>query len=217
MLTWSYTLAAKLYIATIPWADCLKASAIAVPPGPANSAAFVAFCARSPQGENPPTDAAPVPLDARILGAAFGGWKCQANNPAPFGGSWVPGPTAAGVEFFGLTGVANPVATRDNINANGSFGMVVSGRPNAVFEPGFQVMRPRLRAQIWDRVTGDIACGTDNRGQPTATVALNATFTKFPSHKIWAHSPAAAAPVLIFANPQKSFSNLWFLPAVGAP
>ena len=183
----------------------------------AKQAAFFAFCRATSLGENPPSDANVAPLDARILSIGSGTWQCRAGQAAPFAGRFAGGGSVGGPEGA-FVGIANAPAVRDQINANGSFGLVSSGHPNPFLEPAFQAFRPRARADIWNKLTAQITCGVDNRGMPTASLALTATFTRFPSHKIWRRAPAnAAAPLLLFNRAQGSFSNLWWLPAVPAP
>jgi hypothetical protein len=223
VLTFSYRLASKLFINNIGIGDCIASTGI-VPvlmgiPGfdQARQAAFFAFCRATSLGENPPSDANVAPLDARILSIGTGSWQCRAGQAAPFGGNFRGGGSVGGPEGP-LVGIANAPAVRDQINANGSFGLVSSGRPNPLAEPAFQGFRPRLRADIWNKVTAQITCGVDARGMPTANLNLNAWFTRFPSHKIWRRTPAnAAATRLLFNRPQGSFSNLWWLPAIPAP
>ena len=223
VLTFSVKLTSKMFINTIPAANCLSSSFRVVGPatiagGLAGQAAFVAFCKASSFGENPPTDAAVVPLDARILSVGRATWKCQAGNAAPFGGSFVTGGSVGGPEPGGLVGIANAPGIRDNINANGTFGFVSSGHPNPLAEPSFQTFMLRTRPDIWDKTTAKIVCGVDGRGQPTSTITYTGTFSAFPSHKLFERSPAAAAAFkLLFNVPQKLFSNLWFLPAIPAP
>jgi hypothetical protein len=219
VLTWSYKLSSKLFINTIGVGNCLRSTANVLPLGtPAQQAAYFTFCKMSSFGENPPSDAIVNPLDARILETAQGSWSCQAGNAAPFAGVWAGGGRWGGPEPLGFTGVANPVATRDNINLNGTFGFVASGHPNPALEWSFKVHRWRASPDIWNKTTATITCGVDNRGQPTTSLNLRLARTAFPSHKIWRRSPAnAPAAVLLFNVPQGLFSNLWFLPAIPAP
>jgi len=171
------------------------------------------FCQASSLGENPPLPNIVAPLDARIRGGADVRWKCQSGNAAPvlFGGI-DPLTTASG------TGIVNPITTRNNILANGTFGYVLSGHPNPIVEPRFQVHRFRANPDIWDKVTGTITCGTDKNNLPTSRVNTRYTTTLFPSHKLWFRTPAgAAATSILFNRPQGNFSDLWFLPIIPVP
>ena len=222
-LTFSVRLASKMFINTIPAANCASSAfrmygPPLTPAIVAQHAAFATFCKATSLGENPPSDAAVVPLDARVLSIGTATWQCQAGNAAPFNGSFVGGGSVGGPEGP-LVGIANAPGIRDNINANGTFALVSSGRPNPLAEPAFQALAFRARADIWNRTTAAITCGTDDNGQPTSSInwAL-AGRTLFPSHKIFRRTPAnAPAPVLLFNVAQGLFSNLWSLPAIPAP
>jgi hypothetical protein len=219
ILTFSRKLASKMFISTIGPVNCTASTGIVVPVGIAGQAAMFAFCALTDlqMGENPPNDANVAPLDARVLSIGRGSWQCQAGNAAPFGGTWVTGGSVGGPEGP-FVGIANNPGIRDNINLNGTYGFVSSGHPNPLVEPSFQAQRLRARTDIWDKTTGAITCGVDARGQPTSTTNFAATFTRFPQHKIWTHTPSnAVASRLLFNNPQGLFSNLWWLPAIPAP
>ncbi len=221
-LTFSIRFENKLFISTIPPAACGAAAVLGPGAGRVRTAAFMTFCQATSLAENPPTPAIVAPLDARIRGGIDVQWQCQVGNPIPVGqGNMARLATAGGNEgppALGIKGVVNPIATRNNILANGSFGYVLSGRPNAVVEPAFQLFRARATTDIWNRVTGVISCGVDTRGLPTATVNTTLLATLFPSHKLWYRTPMAApAPILLFNMAQGAFSNLWFLPPVPAP
>src|SRR5262249_27528209 len=151
--------------------DCFASMGIVPFPMTITGAAqFFAFCRATSLGENPPSDANTVPLDARILSIGRGTWQCRAGQAAPFAGSFVAGGSAGGLEAGGaLVGIANNPAVRDQINANGSFGLVSSGHPNPLLEGGFIYFRPRFRSDIWNKFTAQITCGVDNRGMPTST------------------------------------------------
>lgn len=221
ILTFSVRYEHKLFINTIPLLSCgnpgilLKA---------ANFAAYIAFCQATSLGENPPTGAiiAP-PLDARIRGEVTVRWRCQAGNAAPIGPTSVTvGPTAAGHEgpiILGILGTVTNPPTRDNIAANRTWGWVLSGSPNIFVEVSFQVHKPRIRTAIWDRLQGTIQCGVDANGNPTSTVTDLLTYTRFPSHRVWYHTPAPGAGVGVvhFNLAQGSFDELWVLPPVGVP
>jgi hypothetical protein len=224
VLNFSMKLATKLFINNSPFWDCVRSTGIVPIPtfnpaiDTARQAAFMAFCRATSLGENPPTDAPVVPLDARILSQAFLHWQCQAGNALPINGNIAGGGSVGGLEGGGaFVGIANAPAVRDNINLNGTFGLVSSGHPNPLAEPAFQAFRPRARSDIWNKITGTISCGVDARGQPTSSVRFAGQFTRFPSHKVWYRAPINAAAVLLFNIPQGSFSNLWWLPAIPAP
>ena len=184
-LTFTVKIEDKMFINTVPLAACNPAG-IKLIWGIADLAAYMAFCKATSLGENPPTPNIVTPLDARIKGGVDLSWKCQTGNPAPFAGTITALPTAGGNEgpvILGILGVVNPTATRNNINANGSYGYVVSGRPNLIVEPGFQIHKVRLRTNIWDKITGNITCATDARGMPTSRYSYAYTGSLFPSTK----------------------------------
>src|SRR5258708_39491225 len=107
VLTFTPKYESKLFIRTIPAADCLaSATAIVGVLNPAMFAAFVAFCRATSLGELPPTGAVVVPLDARIRGEVDLKFRCQKGNATPIGPAPVTaGPTAAGLELGNLRGI----------------------------------------------------------------------------------------------------------------
>jgi hypothetical protein len=224
--TFSVRFENKLYIGTIPLAQCDpvgvygKAGVIA---NPGLVAAYMAFCAATSATQAtvppPPTGAIVVPLDARIRGGVDVQWRCQAGNPKPLGPTGTAAlATAAGVEGPGINGIVNPTPTRDNIAANGTWGVVVSGHPNPKVEPVFQVLHVRARPDIWQHMTGTVTCGQDAKGNPTSRVNVVLSHTAFPSHRVWYRTPIKAAAAALFFNvAQGAFSNLWALPAIPAP
>ena len=120
-LTFSAKFEKKLFINTIPLADCgtstLTVNGIFTTP--ATHAAFIAFCKATSLGENPPDGsipAAPAPLDARIRGDVSLTYNCTVGNALPVAPATVTaGPTAGGVEgpaILGITGVVNPSTTK---------------------------------------------------------------------------------------------------------
>jgi hypothetical protein len=227
-LTFSVRFEDKLFINTIPVQSCGTGAVLgvpALPPDPAYAArvaAYVAWCAATSLGENPPTGGLVNPLDARIRAGVDLSWACRAGNAAPVAPEGMARlATAGGIEgpaALGIKGIDNPTALRDQILANGTWGAVFSGHPNPLVEPGFQVHRARGATDIWQRLSGTIRCATDAQGRPTSTVTYALQSTAFPSHKVWYRTPANAAAAILSATvAQGSFSNLWFLPAVPAP
>ncbi len=210
----------KMFINTVPLAACNPAGLSAVWT-PAGLAAYLAFCKATSLGENPPTPNIVAPLDARIRAGVDLRWQCTAGNPAPFGGFMVRLATAGGTEgpaFLGIKGIVNPIAIRNNINLNGTYGYVSSGFPNPIVEPGFQVHKIRLRSDIWDKISGSITCGTDNRGLPTSRLSYKLLKSAFPSTKLWIRTPMTAPTSVLRLNvAQGTFDNLWALPAIPAP
>jgi len=224
-LTYTAKYESKLFINTIPQADCASSSLTinGVLATPATHAAFIAFCNLTNLGENPPDGATPTPLDARIRGDVTLSFVCQVGNALPVApASVTAGPTAAGIEgpaALGILGALSPTGIRDQLIVNGGWGYVLSGRPNALVEPPFQRFQVRLNRHIWHRLAGTVACGVDARGLPTATITHTLSRTWFPSHKVWYLTPATAARpgALTYNRPQRSFEDLWTLPVVGAP
>jgi len=108
---------------------------------------------------------------------------------------------------------------RNNLVANGGWGHVLSGHPNLLVEPGFAVFQVRVNTDIWVKLSGTVACGVDARGMPTTTISHGFTRTWFPSMKTWYITPATGARpgTLIYNRAQRSFEDLWALPAVAAP
>ena len=117
-------------------------------------------------------------------------------------------------------GVANPIATANQILADGTWGFVASGHPSAFVEPAFQAMRIRLRTNIWHRAAGRMSCGVDGRGNPTSTMNFRLSATHFPSHRSYLYDATVNPPAfqrVAHNKTQGFFSNLWYLPAVGSP
>jgi hypothetical protein len=225
ILTFRPKYESKLFINNIPGADCRASALRVVGVGVgvvhlAKLAAFVPFCIAGSLGENPPNGAIVAPLDARIRGEVTLGFRCQAGNPLPLGPTAVtPGPTAGGPEPLGRVGVVNPPATRDNLAANGGWGFVLSGHPHPLLEPAFWAFRVRVRPDIWHKFHATVTCGVDARGLPTYTINRTTIATWFPSHKVWFYpGPATPPPGALNTNlAQRSFGDLWFLPAIPAP
>src|SRR5207302_8954895 len=93
-------------------------------------------------------------------------------------------------------GVANPITTRNQILANGTWGFVSSGHPNPALEGGFQVHRRRARSAIWLHATGSMSCATDARGNPTSSVTFSLpAVTRFPSHRTYWYRINGPGPV----------------------
>lgn len=214
-LNFSVKLSTKLFINNIAIPGQCGAGAVLGVFGAPRLPAYLAFCAATSLGENPPTDANVAPLDARILGVATLRWTCVANNPVPQNVAIAGGGSVGGMEGPGLVGIAHPM----RVAARGAaFGMVTSGRPNPLAEPAFQFFRPRLRPDIWNKLSGAITCGTDAQGRPTSNYNLNLLRTRFPSHKVWTRTPAGVGPaVLRFNAAQGNLSSLWFLPPIPPP
>ncbi|MBI3896854.1 MAG: hypothetical protein HY308_01000 [Gammaproteobacteria bacterium] len=225
ILTFTPKYESKLFINTIPAADCPASATRVVGAGPgliaaANRAAFRAFCRATSLGENPPNGAVVNPLDARIRGQVDLSFRCQAGNPLPLAPTAVtPGPTAAGPEAPLINGIVNAPVARDNLAATGGWGFVLSGHPNPIVEPAFQALAARARSDIWHKFDATVTCGVDARGLPTYTIARTTLYTFFPSHKVWFYAgPATPAPGNLNPNiGQRSFGDLWFLPAIPAP
>jgi len=215
-LTFSVPFEDKLFINSIPLGKCgalLTATA-------SHFAAFIVLCQATSLAENPPTGALVAPLDARIRSGVDLQWQCKTGNPAPIGLTGVASLAhAAGPEPLGFVGVVNNPTSRDNIATKGTWGAVFSGHPQQPLpEAAFQSIRTRTTTDIWQHLTGTIACATNNRGLPTSSMKVTLVYTAFPSHKVWYRSPAKApAAALLFNVPQGLFSALWALPAVPAP
>lgn len=179
-------------------------------------AAFLSFCIATDLsfGENPVEGDLFIPLDARVASIVDIQWTCESGNPIPTIGSVTPVVTVGGPEPLGFAGVANPIITANSIAVDGSWAFVSSGRPNSSLESAFQAFRVRENADIWHRVDGSVACGTDGDGLPTADLAVRfAPHTRFPSHRSYLYdiNPSTFNGILETAN-QDAFSNLWFLP-----
>lgn len=224
VLTFSMVLANKLFIGAIEPSRCRPEEVVGeggAPASPARVAAYMALCLATSLRENPPSPQEVSPLDARILGGVRLQWRCRAGDEIPTQvGFLAPLPTRGGAEgpaWLGIEGSVNPTATRNDLMRTGDFAYVVSGHPNSILEPAFQIQRPRQRPDIWARVVGKVRCADDGRGMPEAIVDLQLEHTLFPSHRLW-RAPALEEPaVQVKEVEQRHFSDLWFLPPIPQP
>jgi hypothetical protein len=210
-LTWKGSFTTKLYIAGFPLNKCGTPTFVKLT-GPKQIAKYAAFCLATAQSykENPPKGDNNVnPLDARIWAKADLVIVCAPNKAVPDSGSIDVGGTAAGKEVGPFGGVVETPRRRDQIAANGEYGFVTWGRPNAALEPGFILAGgPRAQRHIWNKVTGTATCKTGNDGKPSVSLTYKPDGTGFPSHKIWWNGKLAAT------IPQGTMSVLWELPPV---
>jgi hypothetical protein len=223
MLTFNRQVRTKMFIANIPLNMCDPVGVLGPPTGPgwlARSAAFIAFCKATSLGENPPNGEIYSPLDARNLAIVSFRWQCQVGSSIPVNlGQVTPVGAFPGMEGP-FTGVANPIATANQILADGSWRFVASGHPSPFVEPAFQAQRIRFRTDIWHRASGSMSCGVDGRGNPTSTMNFMLSTTHFPSHRSYLYDSnvnPAAFQRIVHNKAQGLFSNLWYLPPVGAP
>src|SRR5499433_497365 len=170
VLTFDRQVRTKMFINTIPLSMCDPVGVLGPPTGPAwlaKSAAYIALCKRTSLGENPPNGEIYSPLDARNLAIVSFRWQCQVGSFIPVNlGQVTPVGAFAGMEGP-FMGTANPIATANQILADGTWGFVASGHPSLFVEPAFQAMRIRFRTNIWHRAAGRMSCGVDGRGNPT--------------------------------------------------
>ena len=215
-LNFSAKVSSKLFINNIAQPGQCGAGAVLGPLGFGKLPAYLLFCAATSLGENPATPAF-NPVNYRILGEAHVSWTCVAGNAAPQNLLVNPGLSNGGPEAPGINGIANGV--RVAVRNGNQFGVVTSGHPNPVVEPGFLFFRFRRNPDIWNKVVGTVSCGVDGAGRPTSRIVYGLTRTAFPSHKVWSKSPSAgpAVPRLIFNAAQGNLSALWFLPPIPNP
>ena len=223
VLTFDRQVRTKMFINTIPLNMCDPVGVLGPPTGPAwlaKSAAYIALCKRTSLGENPPNGENYSPLDARNLAIVSFRWQCQVGSSIPVNlGQVTPVGAFAGMEGQ-FMGVVNPIATANQILADGTWGFVASGHPSLFVEPAFQAMRIRLRTNIWHRAAGRMSCGVDGRGNPTSTMNFRLSATHFPSHRSYLYDATVNPPAfqrVAHNKTQGFFSNLWYLPAVGSP
>jgi hypothetical protein len=118
--------------------------------------------------------------------------------------------TDVGFEGF-LKGELDAIQSRVSGTA---FSYQVSGRPNIVAEPAFQLVFPRTNRTIWYRVNGHVSCNANAEAFVTVDSVQN---TAFPSVRVFATrvSGGVFAPEgKIFERMQGKFTELWRLAAV---
>jgi DNA-binding beta-propeller fold protein YncE len=208
----------KMYIGPISLQDCDPIGALGFPLSMSDilrQAAYLALCRATNLQENPLTGAVTTPLDARILAIVDLKWACGPNISLPLAGSITVDRTLVGTEVLGLSGVLNPVETKNSITSDGRWSFVVSGHPNPVVEVAFQAVKLRLRGDIWHHVQGKITCSTDGKGDPYSASTWFVSGTPFPSHRSYVYSYPGEEFVSVGSTmKQGAFSNLWNLPAV---
>jgi len=74
----------------------------------------------------------------------------------------------------------------------------ISGMPNPLVLPPFNLIRPRTCPWIWHEVVARIDCAS---GQPTLSVVVHGS--SFPSHRVWVNGH------LVHTTPQGRFEHLW--------
>ena len=183
-------------------------------------AAYFAFCRATDSQflENPPTGSTAPPLDARVAIVMNLKWKCQVGQALPTGLANITFvDSVGGPEPAGLTGVVNPVTTKNTMLADGKWSFVASGHPHPATNVIFNSHRIRLNTDIWHRADGNVSCSIDGKGRPSSRIAFTLNGTRFPSHRSWFYTVAGRKVRQAHNILQQAFSNLWFLPPVPAP
>ena len=151
------------------------------------------------------------------------GWEIRPNN---FLDNFPPLETAFKYMFPGLTGAAGVAHTYNNLTNGGlkaidpfsaAATIVIGGAPAADLEYGFTTAggKERTNRYIWHALTITVACTMEEE----ATVFIDVTATRFPSHRINVYKPQKSNGTPPFkANPDKildmfqgTFKELWYL------
>jgi hypothetical protein len=109
-----------------------------------------------------------------------------------------------------LQGELDPLQFRST--TSGAFAFQAAGRPNAIAEPAFLAVHPRVNRTIWYSVSGHVVC--DDNAE--ASIVLDqVTNTNFPSLRIWSTHITRGQilpETLIVDRAQGQFTELWSLP-----
>jgi hypothetical protein len=135
-----------------------------------------------------------VKLSATCAGGAVASWKLGELQTA-FGKETVL-PAVGKIDYGPFTFVRlDPLTGISQV----LFSYRISGRPNALTLPTFNLVRPRSCSWIWHEVIGSLTCEGKRARLSTAVRG-----SSFPSHRTWVSNN------LVADLPQGPFEHLWY-------